>query len=80
MPTLLVRGEHDATSIDEDMRLLFSSLGGDDKQCVTVGDAGHFLCAERRAPVFLKVLTGFADRLLGISRARPAPLDTELQP
>lgn len=80
MPTLLVRGEHDATSTDEDMRLLFTRLGSDDKQCVTVGDAGHFLCAERRAPVFLRALTGFADRLFGISRARPAPLEAELQP
>lgn len=64
MPVLLVRGEHDATSTDEDARRLFAALGSDDKQYLQIGDAGHFLCAERRAAAFRGALIAFAQRVL----------------
>lgn len=63
VPTLLVRGEHDATSTEEDARALFARLGTREKQCLTIGDAGHFICAERQAPQFQQALAGFARRL-----------------
>lgn len=47
-PTLLIRGEHDGTSTRSDAEQLFAALGTCDKTLVTVGDAGHFLCVERR--------------------------------
>lgn len=63
VPTLLLRGEHDATSTDDDTRALFARLGTADKQSLTIGDAGHFICAERNAPLFQDALLGFARRL-----------------
>jgi len=64
LPVLLVRGEDDATSTDGDARALFGRLGTRDKVLMTVGDAGHFLCVERRAGVFQRALADFADRTL----------------
>lgn len=64
MPALLVRGEHDATSTHADAQRLFGALGSHDKQYLQIGDAGHFVCIERRAPEFQRALIGFAARVL----------------
>lgn len=65
MPVLLVRGEHDATSTHVDAQRLFEALGTHDKQYLQIGDAGHFVCLERRAAEFQRALAGFAARVLG---------------
>lgn len=65
VPTLLVRGEHDATSTEEDARSLFACLGTREKEYLTIGDAGHFICAERKAAQFQEALTNFACRVFG---------------
>ncbi|MEZ5645396.1 MAG: alpha/beta hydrolase [Burkholderiaceae bacterium] len=59
MPVLLVRGEHDATSTDDDARRLFAALGSRDKIYLQVGGSGHFLCAERQAGFFRTALIDF---------------------
>jgi pimeloyl-ACP methyl ester carboxylesterase len=59
MPVLLVRGEHDATSTAADAELLRARLASRQVQLHTVRDAGHFICAERAAPRFQRVLLGF---------------------
>jgi len=64
MPVLLVRGEHDATSTHADAQGLFEALGSHDKQYLQIGDAGHFVCAERGAAEFQRALVGFAARVL----------------
>ncbi len=64
MPVLLLRGEQDASSTDEDARRLFAALGSEDRQYLQIGDAGHFLCAERRAGAFRDALIAFAQRSL----------------
>ena len=63
MPVLLVRGEHDVTSTDDDVRRLFAALGSRDKQYLQIGEAGHFLCAERRAPGLISALKMFCARV-----------------
>lgn len=60
MPLLLVRGEHDATATATDAQALFEQAASTDKQWLTIGDAGHFICAERAAPAFQQALIGFA--------------------
>jgi pimeloyl-ACP methyl ester carboxylesterase len=64
MPVLMVRGEHDATSTHVDAQRLFEALGSHDKQYLQIGDAGHFVCVERRAPEFQRALAAFAARVL----------------
>lgn len=64
MPVLLVRGEHDATSTQADAQRLFESIASPDKQYLQIGDAGHFVCAERRADEFQRALIDFAARVL----------------
>ncbi|PKO26491.1 MAG: hypothetical protein CVU36_24045 [Betaproteobacteria bacterium HGW-Betaproteobacteria-9] len=61
MPVLLVRGEHDTTSTDDDVRRLFASLGSRQKSYLQIGETGHFLCAERNAPLFHSALLAFSD-------------------
>lgn len=65
MPVMLIRGEHDLTSTHADAQRLFEVLGSHDKQYLQIGDAGHFVCAERRAGEFQRALIGFAARVLG---------------
>lgn len=72
MPVLLVRGEHDATATEGDASHLFHLLGTRDKQMLTIGDAGHFICAELRAPEFRRALLSFADRLFHDAAATSA--------
>lgn len=69
MPVLVVRGEHDATSTHADAQRLFEALGSYDKQYLQIGDAGHFVCVERRAAEFQRALVGFAARVLGRPQA-----------
>ncbi len=72
MPVLLLRGEQDLTSTDADARRLFEALGSGDKQYLQIGDAGHFVCAERAAHVFQQSLLGFAAQTLDGGRPVPA--------
>ena len=46
-PTLLIRGDDDATATDEDAKALFSRLGSRVKRYVVVGCGTHFLVAEK---------------------------------
>ncbi len=62
VPTLLLRGEHDGTSTHSDATALFARLGTPDKTYVQIGDAGHFLCVERRRAQFHAHLMAFLDR------------------
>lgn len=64
MPVLLVRGEHDMTSTHVDAQGLFERIGSYDKQYLQIGDAGHFVCAERRAGEFQRALIAFSSRVL----------------
>jgi alpha-beta hydrolase superfamily lysophospholipase len=64
MPLLLLRGEHDLTATDADARRLFEAVGSDDKQYLQIGGAGHFVCAERQASTFQRVVIGFAAHTL----------------
>ncbi|WP_374668033.1 alpha/beta hydrolase [Ramlibacter sp.] len=72
MPVLLVRGEHDATSTHADAQRLFESIASPDKQYLQIGDAGHFVCAERRADEFQRALIDFAARVLAGTPGAPA--------
>ena len=62
MPVLLVRGEDDQTSTAVDMRALQQRLVHSHVQCETLSGAGHFVCAERSAPVLQRLLKDFLDR------------------
>jgi pimeloyl-ACP methyl ester carboxylesterase len=62
MPVLLVRGEDDQTSTAVDMRALQQRMVHSPVQCETLPDAGHFICAERAAPVLQRLLGGFLAR------------------
>lgn len=59
MPCLLVRGADDQTSTHEDACLLYSSLGSLQKQHITVAESGHFLQAERNAPLVHEAILQF---------------------
>ena len=69
MPVLLVRGEDDQTSTAIDMLALQQGLVHSQVQCETLPDAGHFICAERAAPVLQRLLGDFLARH---SSPRPA--------
>ena len=62
MPVLLVRGEDDQTSTAADMRSLQKRLLRSQVRCVTLPDAGHFICAERTAPALQLLLKDFLAR------------------
>lgn len=62
-PTLLVRGAHDQTATEEDAELLLKRLGSADKRLETLDDGGHFMQAERCAPVLHRVIRSYLDRL-----------------
>lgn len=63
LPTLLMRGEHDATSTHADAQRLFERLASRDKTYMQFGDAGHFVCAEVGAGRFQRALADFVDTL-----------------
>jgi pimeloyl-ACP methyl ester carboxylesterase len=59
MPVLLVRGEHDLTSIDADARSLLSLIASPVKYYKVITPGSHFLCIERNREALYEVLTGF---------------------
>ena len=59
MPVLLVRGEHDLTSIDADVRRLLSLIPSPVKHYKMITPGSHFLCIERNREVLYEELTKF---------------------
>jgi len=59
MPVLLVRGEHDLTSIDADARRLLSLIVSPVKHYKVITPGSHFLCIERNCEALHETLTGF---------------------
>jgi alpha-beta hydrolase superfamily lysophospholipase len=53
-PVLLVRGEADTSSTDEDARTLLRELGSADKRYQIIPSGSHFLCFERSAPLLFE--------------------------
>ncbi len=59
VPTLIVRGDHDASSHPDDMANLFKRLGSKVKHYVQIGNASHYALAERRASYLMVMVHGF---------------------
>jgi pimeloyl-ACP methyl ester carboxylesterase len=59
MPVLLVRGEHDLTSIDADARRLLSLIPSPVKHYKVIARGSHFLCIERNREVLYEELIKF---------------------
>ncbi len=72
MPVLLARGEHDGTSTAADLQHLRSRLGSAVVEVHTIANAGHFICAERAAPVLQQRLVGFLSRHAGHASLAPS--------
>lgn len=67
VPTLVIRGDNDPTSTDEDARGLYAKLSSKIKRYVIIGEGTHFLSLEKHAPQL------FAETLLFISEDEHAP-------
>ena len=60
-PTMLIRGENDPTSTDEDARALFEKLGSREKRYVVIGDGSHFLSGEKNRWQLFSEVRGFLE-------------------
>jgi pimeloyl-ACP methyl ester carboxylesterase len=60
-PTLIIRGDADWDSTQEDAFGLFEALGAEDKQYIVIGDATHFLSLEKRAPMLIRQVQAFLE-------------------
>jgi pimeloyl-ACP methyl ester carboxylesterase len=67
VPTMVIRGDNDPTSTDEDARGLYAKLSSNIKRYVIVGEGTHFLSLEKHAPQL------FAETLLFVSEGEHAP-------
>jgi pimeloyl-ACP methyl ester carboxylesterase len=59
LPTLIVRGEHDRTSTQSDVKGLFDTLGSERKLYCVVGRGAHFMVSERCLPALHSIVAGF---------------------
>jgi pimeloyl-ACP methyl ester carboxylesterase len=48
-PTLIIRGDHDIASLPQDMEQLRAKLGSSQKEFLTIENATHYACLEKRA-------------------------------
>ncbi|HEX5079305.1 MAG TPA: alpha/beta fold hydrolase [Geminicoccaceae bacterium] len=62
VPTLVIRGDADRESVQEDALGVFEKLGSDEKLYVTIGDATHFVSLEKRAPELIRQVQSFLER------------------
>lgn len=62
VPTLVIRGDADKESRLEDALGVFEKLGSNEKLYVTIGDATHFVCLEKRAPQLVEQVQAFLER------------------
>jgi alpha-beta hydrolase superfamily lysophospholipase len=61
VPTLVIRGVHDAFATREDNQLLTEELGSEVKQFVEIPDASHFLSYEKGNAQYFKAVKDFLE-------------------
>lgn len=62
VPTLIIRGDHDTMSIQEDSQLLLETLGSDVKEYVEIHKAGHLIPWEQSNKEFYRAVRIFLER------------------
>ena len=58
-PTLIIRGDHDIASLSQDMEQLRARLGSTQKELMTIENATHYVCLEKKYIVVWQAAADF---------------------